>query len=180
MPVNKPTLPQGMSSGDLADLLKQIGSVDICNIYAGEGNLTKAEITTMFANQTALNTALTEDFEELGELSEKPFKIESKSEKLKTRHYQLEGKRSNTITVTIVGMSEEKKNWLEEQSSDMTQLTLVAVSKERDQAVLLNGLRWTVDWSGEADGLYTQVITTEFTGKTKEKAVFFNKIPLGA
>jgi hypothetical protein len=35
-----------------------------------------------------------------------------------------------------------------------------------------------VDWSGEADGLYTQEVTTEFIGKTSEKVVFFNQIPV--
>lgn len=175
MPVTKPTLPANLTS--LAELLNQIGGVDVSNIYAGVGILTSAEITELFSSKADLNTKLTSEYEEIGELSEKPFKVESKSEKLKTRHYQLEGKRTNTVSVTIVGISEAKKNWLEEQSAKMTQLTMVAVSKEKDQAVLLNGLRWTVDWSGEADGLYTQVITTEFTGKTKDKICFFNNIP---
>ncbi len=38
MAVVKPTLPTGMSSGDLADLLNQIGTVDVFNLYAGVGN----------------------------------------------------------------------------------------------------------------------------------------------
>ena len=175
MAVTKPTLPQGVTS--LSDLLSQIGKVDISNIYAGVGKLSSAEITTLTTDKTSLETGLASGYEEIGELADKSLKMESKSEKLKTRHYQIEGKRTNTVSVTIVGMSEEKKNWLEEQSAKMTQLTMVAVSKEKDQAVLLNGLRWTVDWSGEADGLYTQVITTEFTGKTKDKISFFNNIP---
>ena len=103
--------------------------------------------------------------------------MESKTEKLKTRHYQLEGKRTNAVTTTIVGISEDKKNWLEDQSAGMTELTFVALSKDKSQAILINGCRWTVDWSGEADGLYTQEVTTEFTGKTFEKIVFFKDIP---
>ncbi|MCK5850918.1 MAG: hypothetical protein KAH23_08385 [Kiritimatiellae bacterium] len=177
MPITKPTLPAGMSSGDLADLLNQIGKVDVYNIYAGIGNLTAAEIAALFASQETINTELASNLEELGELAEKPFKAESKTEKLKTRHYQLEGKRTNVITVTIVGISEDKKNWLEDQSAGMTELTFIALSKDKSQAILINGCRWTVDWSGEADGLYTQEVTTEFTGKTSEKIVFFNQIP---
>jgi len=177
MPVQKPTLPTGLSSGDLADLLNQIGKVDVYNIYAGVGSLTAAEITSIFASQETINTELDTNFEEIGELSEKPFKAESKAEKLKTRHYQLEGKRTNVITVTIVGISEAKKNWLEDQSAGMTQLSFIALSKDKTQAILINGCRWTVDWSGEADGLYTQEVTTEFIGKTNEKVVFFNQIP---
>jgi hypothetical protein len=59
----------------------------------------------------------------------------------------------------------------------MAQITLVAVSKDKSQALLINGCRWTVDWSGEADGLYTQEVTTEFTGKTSGRIGFNNKIP---
>ena len=44
MPVQKPTLPTGLSSGDLADLLNQIGKVDVYNIYAGVGSLDSSEI----------------------------------------------------------------------------------------------------------------------------------------
>ena len=57
----------------------------------------------------------------------------------------------------------------------MAQITLVAVSKDKSQAVLINGCRWA-----EADGLYTQEVTTEFTGKTSGKVSFFNKIPVTA
>ncbi len=177
MPVEKPTLPTGMSSGDLANLLNQIGGVDVYNVHVGVGELTESEIAAMFASQASMETELSTNFEELGELAEKPFKVESKTEKLKTRHYQIEGKRTNVVTVTIVGINEDKKNWLEEQSAGMAQITLVAVSKDKTQAVLINGCRWTVDWSGEADGLYTQEVTTEFTGKTSGKVSFFNKIP---
>ncbi len=180
MPVEKPTLPTGMNSGDLANLLNQIGGVDVYNVHVAVGELTTSEITAMFASQASMETELSTNFEELGELAEKPFKVESKTDKLKTRHYQIEGKRTNVVTVTIVGINEDKKNWLEEQSAGMAQITLVAVSKDKTQAVLINGCRWTVDWSGEADGLYTQEVTTEFTGKTGGKVSFFNKIPATA
>ena len=178
MAVIKPTLPAGMVSGDLANLLKQIGKVDVYNVYAGLGSYSASEIAPIFANLEDLNIEISNNFEEIGELSEKPFKIESKTEKLKTRHYQLEGKRTNTVTVTIVGISEDKKNWLEEQSNQMTELTFIALSKDKSQVILINGCRWTIDWSGEADGLYTEELTTEFSGKTSERIVFFKDIPL--
>ncbi len=174
MAVTKPTLPQGVTS--LSDLLSQIGKVDISNIYAGVGKLSSAEITTLTTDKTSLETGLASGYEEIGELADKSLKMESKSEKLKTRHYQIEGKRTNTVSVTIVGMSEEKKNWLEEQSEKMTELTLVGVTDKKDAVVVFNGMRWTVDWSGESDGLYTQIITTEFTGSTKNKIIFVRGI----
>ena len=176
MSLLKPSLPDGMSEGGLANLINQIGKVDVYNIYASLGNLSSSEIAVMFATQSSIGTELAQSFEEIGELAEKPFKIESKAEKLKTRHYQLEGKRTNAVTVTIVGISEAKKNWLEEQSANMTELTFVALSKDKAQIILINACRWTVDWSGEADGLYTQELTTEFTGKTTDKIVFFSNV----
>ena len=180
MGLTKPTLPAGLNTGDLADLLNQIGKVDIYNIYASVGEMSTEDITLLFVSQDAIKTELTSSFEEIGELAEKPIKIESKTEKLKTRHYQLEGKRTNIVTTTIVGISEDKKNWLEDQSASMTQLTFIALSKDKTQAILINGCRWTVDWSGEADALYTQEITTEFMGKTSDKIKFFNRIPKSA
>lgn len=177
MGLTKPTLPAGLSSGDLADLLNQIGKVDIYNIYASVGVMSAEDISHILVSQESIDSELATSFEEIGELAEKPFKIESKTDKLKTRHYQLEGKRTNVVTTTIVGISEDKKNWLEDQSAGMTQLTFIALSKDKSQAILINGCRWTVDWSGEADGLYTQEITTEFMGKTSDKIMFFNRIP---
>lgn len=58
--------------------------------------------------------------------------------------------------------------------------TIVIVSKGKDRAVIFNGLRWTVDWSGEADGLFTVVISTEFFGVTAGKIYLFKDLPVGA
>jgi hypothetical protein len=45
--------------------------------------------------------------------------------------------------------------------------------------VIFNGLRWTVDWSGEADGLFSVVISTEFSGITNGKIFVLKDIPAG-
>jgi hypothetical protein len=46
--------------------------------------------------------------------------------------------------------------------------------------VIFTGLRWTVDWSGEADGLFNVVISTEFSGVTSNKIFLLKDIPAGA
>jgi hypothetical protein len=38
-------------------------------------------------------------------------------------------------------------------------------------------MRWTVDWSGEADGLFNVVISTEFSGTTKDRIVIIKDVP---
>ncbi len=49
-----------------------------------------------------------------------------------------------------------------------------------DRVVIFNGLRWTVGWSGEADGLFTVVISTEFSGVTSNKIFLLKDIPAAA
>ena len=90
-------------------------------------------------------------FDLLGELAEKARKADSKITKLKTRNYTLPGKRTSTVELTIVGLSNQQKNYLESSAFMGKNITIVAASKSLDRVVIFNGLRWTVDWSGEAD-----------------------------
>jgi len=179
--ITKPTLSAGMTTGDIADLSTQLGQVDVDRIYFGAGELSAAEAAELFAGQDNLDnvtTGIPGTCEEIGELSEKPIKFDSKSATANTRHYKIETKRTNTIAITINGISEAKKNLLESWSKDMTQLTAIAVPKgTHTQAILMNGRRWTVDWSGESDGLWTMVLSTEFTGTTENIIGIYTAIP---
>jgi len=179
--ITKPTLSAGMTTGDIADLSTQLGQVDVDRIYFGAGELSAAEAAELFAGQDNLDnvtTGIPGTCEEIGELSEKPIKFDSKSATANTRHYKIETKRTNTIAITINGISEAKKNLLESWSKNMTQLTAIAVPKgAHNQAVLMNGRRWTVDWSGESDGLWTMVLSTEFTGTTENIIGIYTAIP---
>ena len=116
----------------------------------------------------------------LGELAEKPGKTDSKLSKLKTRNYSIPGKRTNTVELNIAGLSTLQKNYLESNAFMGKDTTIVVASKELDRVVIFTGLRWTVDWAGEADGLFNVAISTEFSGATSNKVYLFKNLPAGA
>lgn len=123
-------------------------------------------------------------FEELGELAEKPVKTESKINKLKTRNYQIPGKRTSTVELTLNGISEKQKDYFESTLFSGQEISIVLVKNEllitdvngdgKDfdfdtSIVVFSGLRWTVDWNAEADGLWSVVLSTEISGATRDK-----------
>ncbi|MDD2229174.1 MAG: hypothetical protein PHY48_07180 [Candidatus Cloacimonetes bacterium] len=150
------------------------------DIYFGLGTYSDADVATFFANQTSISLELNANYDLLGELAEKPGKADSKITKLKTRNYSIPGKRTSTIELSIVGLSVKQKDFLESNAFMGKNTTIVILSKSKDRVVIFNGLRWTVDWSGEADGLFTVVISTEFSGVTAGKIYLFKDLPVGA
>ncbi len=177
MAVTKPTLPDGMTSGDLGDLSKQIAVLKLEECHIGAGSYTSADIETKFADKTVLATELTASFEKLGLLAEKPVKLDSKTETAKTLHHKFETKRTTTADITINGISQEKKEFLESVSENGTILTLVCVNEDKSQALILNGMTWSVAWSTEAFGLWTMVLSSEFSGTTKNTVIPMKDIP---
>lgn len=168
MAISTPTLPAGMTSNDLA-FSALVDTFIADEVYYGTGSYTSAEIATKYATKAALATELSSSTTKIGELAENPGKAESKINKLKTRNYQIPGKRTSTFELSLNGISAAQKDYFEGNSFQGAEITLVVVSKERDRATIFNGMRWTVDWSGEADGLWTVVISTEFSGATAGK-----------
>lgn len=123
-------------------------------------------------------------FHELGELAEKPGKTESKINKLKTRNYQIPGKRTSTVELTLNGISEKQKDYFESTLFSGQEISIVLVKNELlipdvngdgtdfdfdSNMVVFSGLRWTADWNAEADGLWSVVLSTEISGATKDK-----------
>ena len=147
--------------------------------YFGIGTYDQASLDTLYATQASVKTELTTNFDLLGELAEKPGKTDSKLTKLKTRNYTIPGKRTSTVELNISGLSTKQKNFLESSLFMGRNTTIVVVSKGFDRVVIFNGLRWTVDWSGEADGLFSVVISTEFSGITNGKIFVLKDIPAG-
>ncbi|MEF3694609.1 MAG: hypothetical protein V3576_04600 [Candidatus Cloacimonadota bacterium] len=175
-PISQPTYPAPMVESDLQfSALMDVMVAD--DIYFGIGTYTETDINTLYATQGSTKTELTTNFDLLGELAEKPGKADSKITKLKTRNYAIPGKRTSTVELTIVGLSTKQKNFLESSAFMGKNTTIVIVSKGLDRVVIFNGLRWTVDWSGEADGLFTVVISTEFSGVTSNKIFLLKDIP---
>lgn len=148
-------------------------------IYFAAGRAGTEDMATLFLDALVLQDAITnyEIFIPLGELAEKPGKVDSKSDKLKTRNYLIPGRRSSTVELTICGLSAKQKDYLESDLFQGAPLTLFLSDKEIESIdpeledlnlVMFSGFSWTVDWSGEADGLWSVVISTELQGETED------------
>ena len=165
-----PTFATGTTAADL--LFAALSDTFIADeVFFGLGSYTSAEIGTKYASKSAMAMELSTYLKQIGELAEKPGKTDSKVEKLKTRNYLIPGKRSNSIELSLNGLSEKQKSYFESSAFSGAEVTIVAVSKERDRATIFNGMRWVVEWSGEADGLWTLIISTEFAGNTTNRIV---------
>ncbi|OPZ48744.1 MAG: hypothetical protein BWY95_00580 [Bacteroidetes bacterium ADurb.BinA104] len=174
--ISQPTYPTPMNESDM--LFNALVDVFIADdVYFGFGSYSDSEVASINNTQSSIKDELSNSFDLLGELAEKPGKADSKITKLKTRNYTLPGKRTSTVELTISGLSNRQKNYLESSAFMGKNVTIVACSKSYDRVVIFNGLRWTVDWSGEADGLFNVVVSTEFAGNTAEKVFVFKDIP---
>lgn len=119
----------------------------------------------------------------LGELADKPGKVDSKTDRLKTRNYQIQGKRTSSIEINLNGLSTKMKNYLESalfQEQDITILitdadlaTMEPLTDPGYRCLLFDAMRWAVDWSAEADGLWSVVISTSVDGSTASKILPF-------
>lgn len=168
MALTTPTFASGTTAADLL-FSALIDTFIADDVYFGIGAYTATEVTTKYASKTAMATEISTYLKKIGELAEKPGKTDSKVNKLKTRNYMIPGKRTTTVELTMNGLSEKQKDYFEGSLFSGKEITLLCVSKERDRATIFNGMRWTVDWSGEADGLWTVVISTEFSGNSNGK-----------
>lgn len=167
-------LPNGIEREELLlNALNAVMTGDI--VYYAEGSIEGEEELWILDMATLLTSTVDSIMELLGELAEKPGKTDSKVEKLKTRNYTLPGKRISTVELTICGLSSLQKSYLESGAFSGKPITIMLAPKnlmeldyEVDSAaiVLFVGLCWTVDWSGEADGLWNVVISTEYSGAT--------------
>ena len=115
-------------------------------------------------------------FYPFGELAEKPGKTASNTEKLKTRNFLIPGRRSSSVELAICGLSEAQKSYLESTLFQGRPMTMILANKDVLSLIdmvddldilLMNGLSWVTEWSGEADGLWTVVISTEIQGSTE-------------
>lgn len=123
----------------------------------------------------------------LGELAEKPGKVDSKINRLKTRNYSISSKRNSSIELNLVGISTKLKNYLETASFQEQDITIIITDAMQGQdfdvlagsrCLLLDSMRWTVDWSAEADGLWSVVISTTVNGITANKIMPFTTLPI--
>lgn len=143
--------------------------------YIADGALSKAEADVMFADLTQMATDLASYAVEISDLGENPGKEESKVEKLKTTNYVVEGKRTNTVEVNLVGLSQDRKDWLE-QELNSTARTIILVSSSGKDVIVFSGLRWSYERSSEINKLFNATIATEYAGVTGSKYFIYKNI----
>ncbi len=175
MSVTQITFPPGITAAALAfEALVDTFSGDFAYIAAGA--LTPADIATL-TNALVYDQMLAGKFDILGELAEKPGKVDSKTSGLRTRKFQVAGARANTLTLQLVGISQLQKKWLESPAFSSALATLLLRTRDKTRVIIFNGLKWTAEWSGETDGLFDVTLATEFAGATDTRIYAFKDIP---
>jgi len=182
------TLPDEIEQEDLLlDALEPTMVGDRALFTLGELDDYEQQVTQMLENSWYLAWYLnpaSETFFPLGELAEMPGKVDSKVGKLKTRNYLIPGRRASTVELNLNGLSAKQKDYFESALFSGQPITIILCKNEllladpEDEEaffdlpspiVVFSGLRWTMDWSAEADGLWSVVITSEVTGATKDR-----------
>lgn len=127
-------------------------------------------------SQGAFKDFLNNTFDEISDLGENPGKEESKVAKFKTTNFLIEGKRSNTIELTLIGLNQTRKDWLESQLNKAVR-TIALWSADKASCLIFNAMRWSYERSNEFNGLYTATISTEYSGPTKDRYFIIDGIP---
>jgi hypothetical protein len=143
--INKPTYPTPMTESDM--LFNTLVDVFIADdVYFGFGTYSESEIASIYNTQSSIKDELSNSFDMLGELAEKPGKADSKITKLKTRNYTIPGKRTSTVELTIAGLI---------QPSEELPRKLCLHGKERDHSSGIQELRPGSDlqWTALDSGL---------------------------
>lgn len=153
MALTKPTLSSGIT--DFPETTAIFASGEL---YVSDGGYDTAP-----ADFSAIG--LEASFEKLSDLAEKPFKVDSKVTSFKTLNYTLEAKRNNTIELNLVGLTQARKAWLEEELGKKNR-TFVLVNKTGDSAMIFNDRRWICEWTYEAESAFNATIKTEYLGPT--------------
>lgn len=149
-------------------------------VYIGKGSYAdRATFAAAFANLSAKEAELSASFDELSDLADAPGKIGSSTEPLKSRHYIVDGKRTNTAELNLAGMSEARKAFIERDINKNEQTIILVDDDKPDKIMCLNGLRWSGSWEGELDKVFNAKINTEFSGSTVNKIWFMEDIPAG-
>ncbi len=146
--------------------------------WLGDGSFPEVDaiIPEYIENQASFGAFLNSAFDEISDLGENPGKEESKVAKFKTTNFLIEGKRSNTIELTLIGLNQARKDWLESQLNKAIR-TIALWSADKASCLIFNGMRWSYERSNEFNGLYTATISTEYSGPTKDRYFIIDSIP---
>lgn len=128
------------------------------------------------ASQAAFLSFLESAFDEVSDLGESPGKESSRVNKLKTSNHVIEGKRTNTVELTLIGLNQERKEWLESELNKEVR-TIALLSADGASSLIFNGMRWTYERDAEFNGLYTATLSSEYSGPTKKRYFIIKDIP---
>jgi len=172
MPVTAPTYPLGMTSDKLliANLMPIMPGD---TVYFGFGRYASTTESDSAFTASAVANTLNNNYDLLGELAEKAGKLDSKQTRLKSRNYSFAGKRNSTVELNVGGLSCAQKDFLESNSFTGREITIVVGSVDNTRLVVLNGLYWTVDITGETDGLFQVTVSAEFSGPTSDRIYLY-------
>lgn len=146
------------------------------------GHMSEADGDLVTFSESSLNMARTlrgNEFYQMGELAEKPSKIESKATRLATRNSLVSGMRSSSVEIVLNGISNAQKDYYE--NAFANQLVTIVLAKNEimppdttdeeawnfdTEAMVYSGLYWKTNWKSTSDELNSLTITAELRGDT--------------
>lgn len=153
------------------DINKQLAAFQGGKVYMSEGSYAdKAAVIAAFADLTDKATELSTNYQAMSDLAEDPGSFDSTVEILKSMNYTYEGKRSNVLTLNLVGVSAPRKEFLEKDLNSIVR-TIVLESHSGKDLMILNGLKFVADTKSPFSGLTSVVIKSEFGGATDTKII---------
>lgn len=171
-PFAAPTFTSHMKAKDL-EFSELIATLPGDRVYFTEGLYSSKGTLEVQIFSGSLAAEIENLYTPLGEVADVPPKVGSPTTTLKTRNYTVAGKRTTTIELTIAGISNAQKEYLESAAFHGSPKTIALENREGWSYVFFNGLRWVAEWKGEIDGVPTFTISSEFTGGTKDNIWLF-------
>jgi hypothetical protein len=168
MAVTKEDTPAGIATSLDLDLFSQTFKGG--TLFMGVGQYSAVELAAVVDGMDNLGTELAANFDNWEELSDGDDALTVKSEvkKLTTRNRQRDGKRLSTISMKLVGITNDKKSFIESAhfNNVLRTFIILADGDENDFAVI-TGLNFSADWEGAGDGLWTLTLTALHGGPSE-------------
>jgi len=175
MSLTKPTFTD-YTEDEVLDLNEMLAMFSHGKLYMADGEMTKAEADAMFDDVDVMATDLESNAVEISDLGETPGSENSSAEELPTSQYLIEGSRTNTVELNLIGLSQDRKDWLE-QELNKKQRTLILVSDNGRDALVFNGLRWVYAREGNFGALFAATIKTQYKGASHLRYRIYMDIP---
>jgi hypothetical protein len=166
---------EGYSETKVLDLNKILPMFSHGKLYMADGEISKAEADDIFNNIQDMADALESYAVEISDLGETPGSESSNVEELPTSRHYFQGVRTNTVELNLIGLSEDRKNWLDKRLNK-NQRTFILISTRGRDVLVFNGLRWTYSREGNLGELFTGTIKTQYKGISQQKYMIYRGI----